>query len=742
MIQNSFRVVVALVGMLSVALSLIPAGRHLETGALQLLLGFIPKPELESALVVVEWPSDQHTRFGEMMEKLAAGKPRLVTSSNRLSPLLSAYADHLDPERVVIPVPATRHPTATTPAELPGLQAVADQAPDQATPALLQADRTQWSWDPAWIVPQSPYTHAPMPADWVDGMPFPYTVRTGSQAFPTLPLLLAAAITRQEPQKILDGTRAAGGLVVPWVQAAVQPVVGGVDLLKGEVASRSLRNRVVYIGDAVEAEAARVQISALIEKSAAIAMFPNATLIQLGVLLGLAALYLMVPVTRSGRLLTAFALFALVALSNTTFFFVMTQKIWIPLAMPILVLVLLHGLHLWFAALAGREFGLRRSEQQLRYALARSQQNQGQLDEALTHLLACVPTGDVLQSLYDLGLEFERRRVWPKAKRVYEHIRKHSPAFRDVGERLKRLENSLVDATLIAAGGVAGNPTLVINHPGAEQPMLGRYRLVREIGRGAMGIVYEGIDPKIGRKVAIKTLALSSEFQGKELEEATARFYREAKAAGRLNHPHVVTVYDVGEEHDLAYIAMDYAIGDSLDNFTDLDNLLPVEDIVTVAIQVADALGYAHEKQVIHRDIKPANIIYDRVSGLAKVTDFGLAKMADASQQTRQGTVMGSPAYMSPEQAQGLELDQRTDLYSLGVTLYRMLGGQLPFAGDTAAVIAQVLTRDPPPLGELAPQLPPGLAQLVMDLLAKDREARPASMSVLVERLREVMSTI
>ncbi len=284
----------------------------------------------------------------------------------------------------------------------------------------------------------------------------------------------------------------------------------------------------------------------------------------------------------------------------------------------------------------------------------------------------------------------------------------------------------------------ATSQTVVLSRvQSAPPPVAGRYRPISEIGRGAMGVIYRAHDERLGRDVALKELPLHLAGEGDTAE----RFRREARALARLNHPHIVQVYDLVEEQGRAWIAMELVEGEDLDRLLRRERTLSPEVTLPLAIDLADALGYAHDSGVVHRDFKPGNVLIN-TQGAAKVTDFGLAKMADASQQTRQGTVMGSPAYMSPEQAQGLELDQRTDLYSLGVTLYRMLGGQLPFAGDTAAVIAQVLSRDPPPLGELAPQLPPGLAQLVMDLLAKDREARPASMSVLVERLREVMSTI
>jgi serine/threonine protein kinase len=176
-----------------------------------------------------------------------------------------------------------------------------------------------------------------------------------------------------------------------------------------------------------------------------------------------------------------------------------------------------------------------------------------------------------------------------------------------------------------------------------EKPMLGRYQVEKELGKGAMGVVYLGRDPKINRVVAIKTMALSQEFEEDELKDVKERFFREAETAGRLNHPNIVTIFDAGEEHDLAYIAMEFLKGKDLVPYTKPGNLMPLAKAMDVVARVADALAYAHQNSVVHRDIKPANIMYEPESDAVKVTDFGIARITDSS-KTKTGMVLGTPS--------------------------------------------------------------------------------------------------
>jgi serine/threonine-protein kinase len=239
-----------------------------------------------------------------------------------------------------------------------------------------------------------------------------------------------------------------------------------------------------------------------------------------------------------------------------------------------------------------------------------------------------------------------------------------------------------------------------------------------------MGMVYLGQDDKIGRTVAIKTMLLSDEIEEDMRDEVRTRFFREAEAAGRLDHPGIVTVYDVGDEQDLAYIAMDYLKGKDLTAYCNAKSLLPVSKVFNVIIQVATALDYAHQQHVVHRDIKPANIIYDDEKRVAKITDFGVACLTDAS-KTKTGTIIGSPYYMSPEQLAGKKVDGRADLFSLGVTMYQMLCGELPFKGDSiASLMYNIANEKHPDIRRFRSDLPNCVNNLIDKILEKEAQQR------------------
>jgi serine/threonine-protein kinase len=253
---------------------------------------------------------------------------------------------------------------------------------------------------------------------------------------------------------------------------------------------------------------------------------------------------------------------------------------------------------------------------------------------------------------------------------------------------------------------------------------LGRYRLEREIGRGAMGIVYLGRDMAINRAVAIKAIPLASEFDDAELHEARGRFFREAETAGRLNHPSIVTIYDVGEEGGLAYIAMEYLRGHHLSEYATSSRLLEPRKVLELGTRTADALGFAHKQQVVHRDIKPANLMYDPATDVLKITDFGIARITGAG-STRTGIVLGTPSFMSPEQLEGRTVTGHSDLFSLGVSLFQLLTGQLPFAADSMTGLMQQIAEAPhPPLRAFRPDLPACVESVIDRALAKDPEGR------------------
>lgn len=270
--------------------------------------------------------------------------------------------------------------------------------------------------------------------------------------------------------------------------------------------------------------------------------------------------------------------------------------------------------------------------------------------------------------------------------------------------------------------------------------MLGRYQIEKELGKGAMGVVYLGKDPKIGRVVAIKTMALSQEFEADELVEAKERFFREAETAGRLSHPNIVTIFDAGEEHDLCYIAMELLKGKDLVPYTKPGALLPVDKVASIVARVADALGYAHKQNVVHRDIKPANIMYELEGDVVKVTDFGIARITDSS-KTKTGMVLGTPSYMSPEQLSGKKVDGRSDLFSLAVSLYQMSCGKLPFEGDSMAqLMFKIANEATPDILAVNPGLPPGLVAFLDRAMAKDPDARYQTGDEFAAALRAAMS--
>jgi len=222
-------------------------------------------------------------------------------------------------------------------------------------------------------------------------------------------------------------------------------------------------------------------------------------------------------------------------------------------------------------------------------------------------------------------------------------------------------------------------------------------------------------------------MALSQEFDGDELDEVKERFFREAETAGRLVHPNIVTIYDAGEEHDLAYIAMEFLKGHDLGRYVKPDKLLPIPNVLKIIILAADALNYAHEQNVVHRDIKPANIMYVPESSTIKLTDFGIARITDSS-KTKTGMVLGTPSYMSPEQLSGKKVDGRSDLFSLGVMFYQLLSGSLPFTGDSMATLMFKIANDPhPDILSVRPELAirvPDVAVVLDKILQKNPETR------------------
>jgi len=331
---------------------------------------------------------------------------------------------------------------------------------------------------------------------------------------------------------------------------------------------------------------------------------------------------------------------------------------------------------------------------------------------------------------YNLALDYERKRQFRRASAVYRYIISNVPDFRDISFRLERLRS-------FRKPKLSGNINDWLFLEGGEKPVLGRYQIEKPLGKGAMGVVYLGKDAKLNRLVAIKTLPLAQEFEAEGLQKATIRFFREAEAAGRLTHPHIVTIYEAGEEQDLAYISMEFFKGGNLVPYTQRDNLLPIPTVVEIVILVAEALDYAHRQGVVHRDIKPANIMYNPATGQIKITDFGIARITDLN-KTKTGTLMGTPSYMSPEQLAGKPADGRTDLYSLGVMLYQMLTGILPFHTDSLTTLMfKIANETPPDILLVRAEVPLDLKRVMEMALQKDVSVRYQSGAELARALRD-----
>ena len=270
---------------------------------------------------------------------------------------------------------------------------------------------------------------------------------------------------------------------------------------------------------------------------------------------------------------------------------------------------------------------------------------------------------------------------------------------------------------------------------------LGRYQLVRVLGQGSMGVVHEAVDPQLGRTVAIKTVLRAHLLDDETSGEYIARFQREARAAGRLQHPHIVTVFDFGDESDVSYIVMEYVRGRELAQAFTAGERFELTEIVRIMGQLLDALAYAHAQGVVHRDVKPANVMLDE-HGSVKLTDFGVARVADASMdRTLPGTMVGTPSYMSPEQIRGEAVGSRTDLFAAGVVLYQFLTGKRPFSGGGAIEVQRKILQDAPIKPSVAnPEIPSAFDAVIKRALAKNPEDRYESAGAFADALRTALA--
>ncbi len=419
--------------------------------------------------------------------------------------------------------------------------------------------------------------------------------------------------------------------------------------------------------------------------------------------------------------------FAFVLLPGGSLLAFHSASIWLPVTGPAA----------WLA-ITGSLIALRRP------VLASSEEETGESSEALIEARRAAADGRyadawlryrqlsanprLLPELYELASELAEQGARREATDLYHRIAQVDGRFRDVAKRLVE----------------ASQPE---NHTTEDDPppmpeTLGRYQLLEPIGRGAMGYVYLGRDPIINRIVALKAIDLTLDYDGEELESVSESFLREATMAGNLSHQNIVTIYDVGETGGLAYIAMEYLKGQRLSEFGTPETLLPIDTVLELLSRAAAALDYAHRQNIVHRDIKPANIMYDSVSDSLKITDFGIAKLIDAN-RTRTGIVLGTPAFMSPEQLEGKNVNGHTDLFALGVSLYQLLTGCLPFRGASMTKLMFVIANEPhESVTKVRTDLPKWLDGVLDRALAKDPSERFQSGAEMAAAMRAGMARV
>ena len=423
---------------------------------------------------------------------------------------------------------------------------------------------------------------------------------------------------------------------------------------------------------------------------------------------------------QSGLFLGAFLILGIISVQPVL---LILKGVWWP-TINILMLMLI-GQFAVYVYLSGQKYldNLVMKMQDCWFQLGHYQYEKGDYEVATTSLLKCQPHEEVMSDLYEIGLSFERKRQYDRALQIYSEITARKKNYKDIDKRIESM-TGFSDTNTTVLSPAQAQQTLVM--PAMELPEFGRYKIEKELGRGAMGVVYLGKDPKINRKVAIKTLDYT-QFSKAELKTVKDRFFREAEAAGRLSHSNIVTVYDVGEEEGFTFIAMDFVNGVPLSDYAKPEKLLPVQEVYRIVKVVAETLDYAHAQNIVHRDIKPGNIMYDPKNKQIKITDFGIARITD-SVKTRTGSFMGSPSYMAPEQMTGSHVDGRADLYALGVSFYQLLTGKLPFDADSLGNLAYKITNEKhKPVRDVRDDLPSSATRIINKALQKKPEKRFAS---------------
>ncbi len=592
----------------------------------------------------------------------------------------------------------------------------------------------------------------------------PLAIQYQGRLFPSFALQAALQYLRINPQelKIDTGTLSAGKLKVAVDERARMlisysggfgsfPTYSFFDVASGAVWPEQFKGKIVLIGP-VATGIAGFTVTPLQSTYPAIEMMATVLenllnnnhiarpawfrWVELGAML-LFGLFLALAMPRlKAGISAAIALALLLLWNGAAVWLFMGQGLWLGMVGPTLVLAIGYTaqVSLRYMVTERRNELVESDSIETNKMLGLSFQGQGLLDLAFEKFRKCpIEDETVKDLLYNLALDFERKRMFNKSGAVYEHILTAGD-YKDIRERIATMK--VAGETMIFGGSGRREGTIIAGPGGVtvSAPTIGRYEIQKELGRGAMGVVYLGKDPKINRQVAIKTVRFE-EVDPDLLEETKKRFFREAEAAGTLNHPNIVTIYDVGEEEDLAYVAMELLEGSDLTPYIKKDKLLPVKDLLRIIGSTAEGLAFAHARGIVHRDIKPANIMLLN-DGTVKIADFGIARISTSS-ATQTGTVLGTPSYMSPEQVAGQKVDGRSDLFSLGVAMYELLCGQKPFTGESIAALMYAIANKPPVLiTQIDPNVPQCCAYIAHRLMTKDLAKRYQNASEVVEHVK------
>lgn len=573
-------------------------------------------------------------------------------------------------------------------------------------------------------------------------------INYGGFLIPSLPLLVTLNYLQSVSEHVLtDGSGIkVGGKLIPTSNGEIfikfKGAVGSfpkysfVDILKLKKVPTVFNGKIVLIGltaqggrtveTPVDSDMPRVefmanQIESLLSgrtvKRSNAMVYLEAILL---LVLGMAASFFYPQVNHLNRTGLVFGSVVVVFMTSATFF--VGFDTWFKAVYIILTQVTIYGITI------GRDLAFMRREIVSKDAietnrmLGISLQSQGLLDLAFEKFRKCPLDAEMRDIIYNLGLDYERKRMVNKAISVYEYINPGNGGFRDLNERIPTLKRVLSPHTVSAHQGKK-EEQIVVDPDMEIKPTVGRYEILMELGQGAMGTVYKGRDPKINRLLAIKTIRFSDEFEPDKVQDIKDRFFTEAELAGKLSHPGIVAIYDVGEDYDLTYMAMEFLEGENLEKYCKKGSLLPLRRVLDVIAEVADALQYAHNSGVIHRDIKPGNVMLLK-NGKIKVTDFGIAKSISAS-KTRTGIILGTPNYMSPEQIIGRQVDARSDIFSLGVVFFQLVTGDLPFKGENLNNLFYQITqqRHPSP-SKINPRVIKPCEQIIDKCLAKNPNHR------------------